>query len=47
MEGITLRSEARDYEKDPVKIADGIYWVGYTDENRGLHCNPYLIIEGG
>lgn len=34
-------------EKEPVKIAEGIYWVGYSDENRGLHCNPYLIIEGG
>ena len=34
------------FEKEPVKIADGIFWVGYSDENRGLHCNPYLIIEG-
>lgn len=33
-------------EKEPVNIAEGIYWVGYSDENRGLHCNPYLIIEG-
>lgn len=33
-------------EKEPVNIADGIYWVGYSDKNRGLHCNPYLIIEG-
>lgn len=32
-------------EKEPVNIAEGIYWVGYADENRGLHCNPYLIIE--
>ncbi len=33
-------------DKEPVSIADGVYWVGYSDENRGLHCNPYLIIEG-
>ncbi len=33
-------------EKEPVEIADGIYWVGYSDDNSGLHCNPYLIIEG-
>lgn len=33
-------------EKEPAKIAEGIYWVGYSDDNRGLHCNPYLIIEG-
>lgn len=33
-------------EKEPVSIAEGIFWVGYTDENRGLHCNPYIIIEG-
>ena len=33
-------------EQSPIKIADGIFWVGYSDEDRGLHCNPYLIIEG-
>lgn len=31
---------------EPISIARGIYWVGYVDENRGLHCNPYLIVEG-
>lgn len=34
------------YEKEPVEIADNIYWVGYSDAEAGLHCNPYLIIEG-
>jgi flavorubredoxin len=34
-----------DYEK-PAKIADGIYWVGFYDRESGLHCNPYLIVEG-
>lgn len=33
-------------EKEPINFAEGIYWVGYSDENRGLHCNPYLISEG-
>ena len=33
-------------EKDPVRIDDGIFWVGYSDNNSGLHCNPYLIVEG-
>jgi len=28
-----------------VEIADGIYWVGFYDEQSGLHCNPYLIID--
>jgi flavorubredoxin len=28
-----------------VEIADGIYWVGFFDEQAGLHCNPYLIID--
>lgn len=41
-----MNSEDIAYEKEPVKIAEGIYWVGYADENRGLHCNPYLIVEG-
>ncbi|MDR2022521.1 MAG: MBL fold metallo-hydrolase [Hungatella sp.] len=29
-----------------VKIAEGVYWVGFFDENAGLHCNPYLIADG-
>ncbi|MDR7870874.1 MAG: MBL fold metallo-hydrolase [Tissierellaceae bacterium] len=29
----------------PIKIADGIYWVGYSDQNARLHCNPYIIVE--
>ena len=28
-----------------VEIADGVYWVGFYDEQAGLHCNPYLIID--
>ncbi len=27
------------------KIAEGIYWVGGKDQNGGLHCNPYLIVD--
>jgi len=33
-----------DYEQ-PIKIAEGIYWIGYYDKEAGLHCNPYLIID--
>lgn len=29
----------------PIQIAEGIYWVGFSDNNAGLHCNPYLIID--
>ncbi|MDR1548872.1 MAG: MBL fold metallo-hydrolase [Hungatella sp.] len=29
-----------------VEIAEGVYWVGFFDENAGLHCNPYLIVDG-
>ena len=35
-----------EIENKPVEIARGIYWVGYSDFNGGLHCNPYLIVEG-
>lgn len=42
----SLNINGERLDKEPVSIAEGIYWVGYTDENRGLHCNPYLIIEG-
>ena len=31
---------------DPIKIAEGIYWVGFCDKESGLHCNPYLIVDG-
>lgn len=30
---------------DPVKVADGIFWVGFRDPRSGLQCNPYLLIE--
>jgi flavorubredoxin len=33
-----------DYE-NPVEIASGIYWVGFYDQQSGLHCNPYLVID--
>ncbi len=31
----------------PVKIADDVYWVGFYDAESKLHCNPYLIVDGG
>ncbi len=31
---------------NPVEIADGIFWLGYVNNNVGLHCNPYLIRQG-
>lgn len=30
----------------PIKIADDIFWIGFYDVESGLHCNPYLIIDG-
>jgi flavorubredoxin len=41
-----VRISGETMEKDAVRIAEGIYWVGYADKHRGLHCNPYLIVEG-
>ena len=34
-----------DYER-PIRIAEDIYWVGFYDKQTGLHCNPYLIVDG-
>lgn len=34
-----------DYDS-AILIADGIYWVGFYDVQSGLHCNPYLIVDG-
>lgn len=31
---------------EPIQIAEGVYWVGYLDDRAGLHCNPYLIVDG-
>lgn len=28
------------------EIAAGIYWVGGCAQDGGLHCNPYLIVDG-
>jgi flavorubredoxin len=28
-----------------VEIAEGVYWIGFYDEQSGLHCNPYLIVD--
>ncbi|MDO9492968.1 response regulator [Acetobacterium sp.] len=28
------------------EIATGIYWVGGCAQDGGLHCNPYLIVDG-
>jgi flavorubredoxin len=41
-----MRQQLDNLEKEPIEIAEGIFWVGYSDDNSGLHCNPYLIIEG-
>ncbi|HIJ89838.1 MAG: MBL fold metallo-hydrolase [Desulfobulbaceae bacterium] len=34
--------QARQYDR-PIKIAEGIFWVGFFDQESNLHCNPYLI----
>lgn len=34
-----------DFES-AVEIAPGIFWVGFYDAPSGLHCNPYLIVDG-
>ncbi len=34
-----------DYN-EPIKVAEGVYWVGFYDEKANFHCNPYLLIDG-
>lgn len=29
-----------------VEIVSGSYWVGVYNKKEGLHCNPYLIVDG-
>ncbi|CAB1065903.1 hypothetical protein D1BOALGB6SA_10702 [Olavius sp. associated proteobacterium Delta 1] len=38
------KNKDTDYE-NPIEIADGIFWIGFYDQQSGLHCNPYLIID--
>ncbi len=40
-----LLTQNLNYDR-PVKLADDVYWVGFADPGRGLHCNPYLIVDG-
>ena len=35
-----------DYSR-PIKLAEGVYWVGYMDRESGTQANPYLILDGG
>ena len=30
----------------PVRVAEGVFWVGTRDEFSRLQCNPYLLVEG-
>ena len=36
---------AEAYYDRPLPIAEGVFWVGFNDVRRQLHCNPYLIVE--
>jgi flavorubredoxin len=40
-----MEPQQPDYNS-AVSIAEGIYWVGFYDVQSGLHCNPYLIVDG-
>lgn len=40
-----MTHEPLRYDK-PIEIAEGVHWVGFADETSGLHCNPYLLLEG-
>jgi len=31
----------------PVELMPNLWWVGSTDNQRNLHCNPYLLFQGG
>ena len=39
-----LQKDDIDIESS-VEIAEGVHWVGFYDEQAGLHCNPYLIVD--
>jgi len=37
--------EKLDYE-NAIPVTREIYWVGFNDAAGGLHCNPYLLLDG-
>jgi len=39
-------TNSRAKSPNPAEIAPGVFWVGYADVQTGLHCNPFLIIDG-
>lgn len=39
-----LRSSSLDYER-PVKVGDGIYWVGTVETDHGWRTNPYCVVD--
>jgi flavorubredoxin len=40
------KSISRAKSPNPAEIAPGVFWIGYADVQTGLHCNPYLIVDG-
>ncbi|EKD83425.1 MAG: hypothetical protein ACD_39C00686G0005, partial [uncultured bacterium] len=30
----------------PIKVAEGIFWIGVYEPEANLHCNAYMIVEG-
>lgn len=45
MSKITYSNTGLDYSR-AIKIAENVFWVGFSDISSGLHCNPYLLIDG-
>lgn len=37
-------AQMQSYNK-PVKVAEGIFWIGVHDPGANLHCNSYILIE--
>ncbi len=40
-----MKTPEPDYN-NAIQIAEGTYWIGFYDAQSGLHCNPYLIVDG-
>jgi flavorubredoxin len=43
--GMSILDQNIDYDR-PVKLAEGIFWVGFADLEGRLQCNPYLVVDG-
>lgn len=47
-----MRQDVETMDEDmaldrPIPVAEGIFWIGFRDEEARMGCNPYLVVQDG